>query len=307
MALFTPSTIPWVSAVQQIADSAGASADTEMLNRASLSLRASFQYFNSKARWNFLRTEAAPIAVVAPFVVTGITASGGTAILSAVAGHGLEPDDIFVGNGILVGDRVSTTAATSFTTNATVTGFTGTATADYTSVRDSYSLPSNWRATYSVRMLGSQKALRYVGRRLYDRNVNTEFASGTVLGYDLFNSFGRGKIRLIPPPSGAEVLLHRYLRGMALASASAATAALDIPEDYESYVIAWAKWHFLTDKGEGRKEQATTWVNLAAEGLKTMLTENNAIPDEDLAFMPGYASFDPYGGDNSTRYINWDY
>ena len=66
--------------------------------------------------------------------------------------------------------------------------------------------------------------------------------------------------------------------------------ALDIPEDYEAYPIAWAKWHFLTDKREQGGQQATTWLNLAQEGLKTMESDQTVIPDEDLMFLPGHAS-----------------
>lgn len=307
MALFTPSTIPWVTAVQQIADSAGASADTEMLNRAHLSLRASFQYFNTKARWGFLRTEGNPTQVVAPFILS-VTASAGQASASALTGHGVKVDDILIGSGFILGNRVSATAASGFGFNVAITGFGAGDTAfDATVVRDSYDLPSSWKATYSLRMLGSDRALTYIGRRLYDRSSTNDPTSGAPEAYDLFNSYGRGKIRLLPAPSDTNVFLHRYLRSMALASASGVTAALDIPEDYESYVIAWAKWHFLTDKGEGKKEQATTWVNLASEGLKTMLMEQNALPDEDLAFIPSHFVSNVFAGDNSTRLIAWDY
>ena len=92
---------------------------------------------------------------------------------------------------------------------------------------------------------------------------------------------------------------------MAPASASAASAALDIPEDYEYVPIAWAKWHFLTDKGEGRKDQANVWMTLAQDGLKQMLAEQTALPDDDLGFVPG--ALPMWWDSRSTRWINWDY
>lgn len=306
MALFTPSTIPWVSAVQAVADAAGASADPEMTSRAHLSLRAAFQYFNSRAKWNFLRVEGVPLQVIAPFSVA-VTASAGQVSASALAGHGIQPDDIVVGSGFIVGARVTATAASGFSFSVALTGITGTQSFTASFARDSYDLPSDYKSGYSVRLLGSQKALRYIGRRLYDRAVTNEFQANTPERYDLFNSYGRGKVRLLPPPNGVDVLLQRYYRRMLLASASGVVAtALDIPEDYEAYPIAWAKWHFLTDKREQGGQQATTWLSLATEGLKTMIADQTDIPDEDLMFVPGHAIPDPAINDRSTRFIDWD-
>ena len=198
MALFTQSTIPWATACQQIADSAGASADSEMTQRAHLSLRAAFQYWNGKRKWNYLRAEAAPTQLVAPFSVTGVTASGGAVSAAAPAGHGFLVEDIILGSGMISGLRVSATAVSGFGFYTAVSGFTGTAVISVSAIRDSYDLPTDWRGTYSVRLLGSDKALRYIGRRLYDRSVNTEYAAGTPERYDLYNTFGRSKIRRFP-------------------------------------------------------------------------------------------------------------
>lgn len=305
MPLFTPSTIVWATAVQQIADSAGASADTEMLRRAHNSLRASFQHFNSKVKWNFLRAEASPQQVIAPFQVA-ITASAGVASASALTGHGIQIDDIIVGSGFILGNRVSATGASGFGFNVAMTGITGSQSFTITAIRDMYDLPSDLKSGYTVRLLSSQKPLGYIGRRVYDRTISDEFSAGTVRAYDFFNLYGRSKVRLIPPPGSEDVLLQRYYRRMALASASGVTASLDIPEDYESYPIAWAKWHFLTDKGEGRKDQATTWMALADEGLKTMISDQQYIPDEDLGFIPGHIVLNPAPGDRSTRDIIWE-
>jgi hypothetical protein len=306
MALFTASTIPWTSAVTQIADSVGASADPEMTQRAHLSLRASFQYFGTKAKWNYLRTEAAPVRVFAPFAVTGITASGGSVSASVPAGHGFQPDDIILGSGFIAGNRISATGASTIGFFAAITGFTGTSVVSASAIRDSYDLPSDWRASYSVRLLSSRRTLRYVGRRVYDRASVNDNETSTPEWYDLFNAFGRSKIRLLRPPSADDVLVHRYQRRMFLASASGLSTAIDIPEDYEQYPIAWAKWHFMTDKNQERAEQGSTWLSLAQEGLKTMIADEQNLPDEDLAFLPSYGMMG-YPNDRSTRDIDWSY
>src|SRR5678815_2410643 len=150
--LFTPSTLTWASAIGQIADSAGASGDAEMRTRALASLRASFQFLNSK-KWEFTRTEASPIQVIAPFTVTAVTASGGAASAAAPAGHGIKPDDLILGSGFILGARVSATAASSFGFNGTITGFTGTAIVSVSANRDFYDLPSDWKVGYDVRLL----------------------------------------------------------------------------------------------------------------------------------------------------------
>lgn len=307
MALFTPSTIPWVSAVNMVADAAGATGDTEMTQRAHLSLRAAFQYFNSRTKWDFLRVEGVPAAITGPLSIA-ITASAAQTSASALPGHGILVDDFVVGSGFMYGARVTATGASGFGFNVTTSGYgAGLQSFNAQFIRDSYDLPSDYKSGYSIRLLGSQKALRYIGRRVYDRSISSETQVGTPEKYDLFNSYGRGKVRLLPAPSAADVLLQRYYRRMFLASASGvSTTALDIPEDYEAYPIAWAKWHFLTDKREQGGQQATTWLSLATEGLKTMLGDQTDIRDEDLTFIPGHVVPDPVGNDRSTRYIDWD-
>jgi hypothetical protein len=97
MSLFEASQTPFVSAVQQIADSCGASADTEMTTRAGISLNSAIRHFNNRHKWNWLLTEAAPIVVLAPFGVAGVTASASVASAAAPAGHGIKTDDFISG------------------------------------------------------------------------------------------------------------------------------------------------------------------------------------------------------------------
>jgi hypothetical protein len=295
----------WPTAVQAIADTIGASADTEMLNRAHRSLRASFQFLGGKVKWDFMRTEGTTLRVLAPFTVP-ITASAGQVTAIAGAGHGILIDDLIVGDGFLKGVRASATAAGSISFAAAVTGLAaGAQGITVSAVRDFYDVPSDWKNIYSLRLLNSKVALRYVQRRLWDRTIGDEFNVSNPYWYDLFMVGGKGKIRLIPPPSTTDQLLNRYYRRFFLASASGVASAMDIPEDYEEVPVAWAKWHFLTDKGEGRKEQATTWFQLAQEGIKMMLAEQTTIADEDLMFLPG--QFSGYQNDQSTRWIDWEY
>lgn len=301
------STTPFVSAVQQIADSAGASGDNEMTTRAWRSLNAGIQHFNNRYKWNWLDTEPAVQLVVAPFQVTGVTASGGQASAAAPAGHGIQTDDWLLGSGFADGVRVSATAASGFGFTLASTGMVGTAAITVTANRDCYALPFNWKSMYSVRLLNSPGPLYPINRRSYDRSSYDQYTASTPQWYDTFQAQQRSKVRLIPSPNASEVLEIRCHRAMATASASAVTTTLDIPSDYEGYLISWAKWHFLTDKGPERRAQAETWHALGVEGLAVMLRDQQNQPDEAPGFTPGSLVDGMWPNDRSTRNLAWQY
>lgn len=278
-----------------------------MTARAGRSLFAAMQHFNNRANWDFLRTEAAPITVFAPFGVAGVSASAGVASAACPPGHGLKADDFLSGSGFSPGTRISATAASGFGIYGTVTGLAaGVQSFDVTATRDMYDLPSDWKAPYTARLLRSNTDLRYVGRRIYDRQGANEQTVSSTYWYDLFMVGARGKIRLLTPAAATEVLQLRYYRRMTIPTTTATADAVDIVQDYEPYLIAWAKWHFLLDKGEGRGEQMKTWFAMSQEGLQTMIRDQTRIPDEGLMFVPGHASFGSFS-DNSTRWLPYEY
>ena len=273
--------------------------------RAHRSLRAAFQFLGGKAKWDFLRTESTPLRIIGPFTVGGITASAGQVSAGAPTDHGFQVDDLIVGSGFMTGTRISATGTNSIGLTTAITGFTAGATVvTATATRDMYPLPADQRNGYSMRLLNSGRVVRYANRRALDRTITSENSPSDVFWYDFFMVGAKGKLRLFSPPSGTDVLFQRYYRRFFLASASSISTALDIPEDYEEVPIAWAKWHFLTDKND-RSEQAQTWFALAKEGIVTMLAEQVTIPDEDLMFLPGASG--GYFGDNSTLQIPWEY
>ena len=306
MSLFQPSTKAASAVVSEIADTVGASGDSEMLTRSLRSLNAAVEHFNNRSNWNFSLTEQAPITVFAPFSVTGLTASGGAYWVDAPAGHGVKPYDFIGGNYFAMGTRVSSTAVSGFNIFGTVTGLVGTATGSASFTRDMYDLPSNFKAMYSVRTLNNNTTLRQANRRFYDRSVSNEQTTTTPAGYDLFMVGGLGKLRLLPPPASSDTLQVRYYRRMYIPTATGDSTTLDIPQDYEPYLIAWAKWHFLTDKGDGRLEQGKTWYTLGEQGLTMMVKEQNRKPDEDLMMIPGQFNYGNLN-DSTTRMIPWEY
>lgn len=301
--MFSSSTKSVSATVQEIAGTVGASADSEMTARALVSLSAAIKHFNGRARWAWLLTEAAPVALVAPFTVA-VTCSAGQASASAASGHGVQVDDLVIGNALLLGMRVTATAAGGFSFATAVSGITGTQSFTISAVRDFYDLPSDVKAVYSFRLLSGNRYLKPANRRAYDRLVSDEGVAGTPEAYDIFQFGAKGKVRILPPPSAAGVVFLRYYRRMTVPTTSATAGVLDIPQDYDDYLTARGKWHFLTDKDQGRGQQATTWLSVSENGLKTMLADQAQQPDEDLGFSPGHTSWSD--GVNSTRSINWD-
>jgi hypothetical protein len=286
MSLSFASTKPWVSAVGEIADTVGASAQGAQTDRAHKSLVAAFQYFNGK-KWEFLTTEATPIPVQGPFAVS-ITASSGQVTAVTLAGHGVKIDDLLVGDGFTLGTRVTATAASSISFNVSVSTAAGAQSYDITAQRAFYDLPSDFKVEYSVQLLNSNRTLQQVRRRARVRGQDQENVASTPSWYDIYSVGQKGKIRLVPDPGGSDTLQLGYYRRMAVGSASGDSTTLDIPIDYEPYVIAWGKWHYLIDKSEGRSDQATTWLALATEGIKTMIADQTNHPDEGLGFTPGH-------------------
>ena len=307
MALFNPSTQSVSGVCGIIADTVGASGDSDMTTRAGRSLNAAIKHFNSRCKWDWLRTEASPVSILAPFGVTA-TVSAGQASATAGAGHGIKVDDFLTGANFFPGTRVTATAAGSYGFNQAVTATAAGANAvSATATRDMYDLPTDWKTPYSFKMLSGKYALYPMVRRIYDRSQPDEFVTTTPIYYDVFQTGTKGKIRLLNPPAGSDILLMRYHRRMATATATADATVIDIPQDYDEYLISWAKWHFLVDKAEGRAEQATTWLSLANEGLKTMLADQTDQPDQDLMITPGAYSYSVNVGPNSTRWVEWDY
>lgn len=300
--MFNPSTISVSAACQEIADTVGASGESDITTRASRSLFAGIKYLNGRQNWSWLLTEATPISVIAPFSVSITAGATGVASASADAGHGVLVDDYMTGSGFTLGTRVTATGASAIGFNRTLT-VSGSNVVSAT--RDFYDLPTDWKQPYTVKLLFNRRTLYPAQRRGYDRSEADEFAQSTPQWYDLYSGFQKGKIRLLPPPNASDTLFLRYYRRMTVPTTSATADVLDIPQDYDFHLIAWAKWHFLTDKADGRSDQATTWMSLAQEGIKVMLSDQMRQPDEDLAFTPGRFHLD--WNTSSTRALPWEY
>ena len=308
MSFFNQSTKTVSAVIAEIAGSVGASGDPDMLPRAMNSLNAAIEYLHTRADWDFLFTEGNLIQTVAPFSVTGVSASAGQSSAACPVGHGFLTDDLVSFPGVLAGTRVSATASGGIGLNSTIMTTVGTGTVVVTAsgARDYYAVPTSFRKPYSLRSVTLNVALRLMRRRLYDRTTTSELTPSTPDRYDIAPIPTKGKLRLLPLPSSADVLELSHFRRITLASSTSDSATFDMPADFEPFVIAYAKWHFIADKSEGRGDQMTTWLTFADNGLRSMLADQARQPDEDLRFIPGAAG-DGYASQNSTRNLDYNY
>lgn len=310
MPFFYGSLTTTAQAQQQVADSAGASADTEMLARAGLAVSAAFQHFNNYSNWEWTLTEAPSVLVTGPFAVTGATASANANFLTNLpTGHGVLPFDFVTGPMFAAAARVTATATAAGpigiigfaeTFNASLIS---TAASSYTVTanRDSYDIPSDWKQAYTVKLLNSMITLQPMQRRFYDRSVSSEFSQSTPRFYDISTVGTKSKIRLLRPPGNTDRLYMRYYRRM-----EASASPLDIPANYEPYLIAYAKWFLLMDKADGL-ERANGWLNFAREGMAQMLKESTNNPDDNLGFIAGHYTYNPNLGVNSVQGVHWEW
>jgi len=167
-----------------------------------------------------------------------------------------------------------------------------TATATVVGGTADYSLPANFKSIYTVRLTTLNRTLAYLPRRQYDRAVWNQSQSGDPTHYSLFLAgLDNGQITLIPTPGSGDTLGLRYFRRMTVPPSAGATA-IDIPQDYESYVLALAKALYLIDKG-AEESKWGFWKNYAEEGMTFAKGSDTRIPDDDLVFIPGQ-SISPY-------------
>jgi hypothetical protein len=85
------------------------------------------------------------------------------------------------------------------------------------------------------------------------------------------------------PGASSSVILN-YHRAIAVPSADA--DILDIPQDYESYLLAQSKYLYLLDKGPQYTAQLGGWKNFFEEGKRKAIAAETRRPTENKMFIP---------------------
>jgi hypothetical protein len=169
--------------------------------------------------------------------------------------------------------------------------------ADITFYRSDYALPTTapvkW--VYDCRLTSSPRILQQITQRDYDL-LRPGNESSTPTHYSLYAMGNDGYIRFLPPNYlGSERAVLRYCRAM-----SGTADPLDIPSDFEPYIIALAKAYFLADKG-GNPERMQFWWNVAMEGLDKARAAAVRSPDYRAAFRPDIGISTPAWNPNDVR------
>lgn len=145
-------------------------------------------------------------------------------------------------------------------------------------------LPSDYRFMYEVKLQGNDpRTLFYTDRREYNRAIYDQTGTDTPGFYTLYYAGNSGVFEFVPTPAAAVTATIFYHRRMTIATATA--AALDFPDDYVDYLLAWAKWHYLKNKTD-MTERASEELKYALLGIGIMLEADKKVPDEDTGFKP---------------------
>lgn len=147
-----------------------------------------------------------------------------------------------------------------------------------------YSLPTDFKYIYTARLTGNARPLMPLPQKLYDLTVWTSQA-GTPIYFNLFKAgMDTMQITLIPTPDVSDTLSIKYHRSLAIPSADA--DILDIPVDYESYLLAQSKYLYLLDKGSEFAPQLQGWKDFYESGKRKAIAAETRRPQEDKLFIP---------------------
>lgn len=178
-------------------------------------------------------------------------------------------------------------------------GAKSSTTANVTVYRRDYPLLSDMKYIYSVKLLQTGRTLLAMDERLYDQMVGLDTPS-TPTHYTLFPQGERALLRLVPTPVAEDTLLIKYFRRMTVPSSGGET--LDIPQDYENYIISLAKGLYLMDKGADEKSRFHWQLGLS--GLAQARAADNRVPDMDQGFIPGNVVPVQYGPNSVWPYLD---
>lgn len=162
----------------------------------------------------------------------------------------------------------------------------------------SAALPSDVRAIYNLKVDG--RVCLYMNARAYELMTDNGQELWTIYGqpyiYDVAwhtsaESTSGWTVELQQPAnsdsSGANL---RYYRRLTMPTDTSGST-LDVPEDYEEGVLAWASYHYLLNHGgDPRSERTIMWKQAAEEALTDAVRANQNVPDENVILQPSNVS-----------------
>lgn len=151
-----------------------------------------------------------------------------------------------------------------------------------------YSLPTEFKKAYACYLPTAQVWLQNLDERLYIQ-TGGPWQSGWTGHYRLSNVSGNGTITLGPSAPSADTLYLWYYRRMS--STPGTIETLDVPQDWDQYILSQAKATLIADKGP--TEKLAYWQGKAEVGFKIAVAEDEDNPDADPGFTIDLAAFGP--------------
>lgn len=150
-----------------------------------------------------------------------------------------------------------------------------------------YTLPSNFKRIYNVRLVGSnERTLHPIDQRSYDRYRQGDQDSTSIpTHYHLYQAFDAATITLVPTPSASDTLRIRYYRTMPTITDDA-TDSLCIP--YRAVVPIIYKAAALV-AGWKSPEISNLWEQKYAAALARCIADDMAHGDDTEGFIPQVA------------------
>lgn len=151
-------------------------------------------------------------------------------------------------------------------------------------------LPSGFKAPYSAYLVNRQKHLKWLSNREYiDKEI--QFLTGDSLYYmSASPSNSLDRLSIVPAPPESDTLKLHYYRRMNSTVGTAET--LDIPAEWEGFILSHAKEMMVADKGPTEKLQY--WQMVAERGYKTAIDEDEDMPDTGVGFQLDLAALGSY-------------
>lgn len=299
MAMFRQSALTFTVAQTRVAESAGASGSADLLAKAGYAVQTAIEHWANSHNWSYMLTTNTGITVVAPFTISACVTNSTTTVTSLALFGSVVVGDLVTGSGIEPETTVTVVTSTSNIT-LSVAATTSVNPNSLTFSRRDYALPAGFKYMYNARLVDNPRILYPIDTRLYDRVRFDQTGASTPTHYSLYPKGTDGKLRLLPTPAAADTLVLKYYRKSD--KPSAGSDILDIPIDYEFYIIGLAKAFFLADKG-GEEARQKFWWDYAMSGLRQARADDNRAPDGDEGFVPGSVIQYPYNPNSVTQFL----
>lgn len=143
---------------------------------------------------------------------------------------------------------------------------------------------TNPKKIYSARFKNNKRTLFYVRQREVDRAIRDQENVEIPIAYtEIRSANGNLNIKLIPTPSGGELLQVRIYEHIVLPSADG--DVIDIPDRYLGALLALARYYFVIDR-DPEDARAQSMLAKSEQLIMNAVNDDRGNPDEDFRLIP---------------------